>query len=169
MDENTDFENDELETEEEVSETRNPAREHQRKLEKELKQAKQDSKAKDAELSEAKAAQRELALMKAGIDTSSGAGKLFAKAYEGELTQEAITAQAEEYGLIATSQTSEVKQELAQLGKVAQASSGSNPGTVPATVFEDIRNATSQAEVLAAYAKHGLSLSTEEPGPIYTL
>ena len=169
MDENTDFENDELENEEEVSETRNPAREHQRKLEKELKQARQDSKAKDSELAEGLAARRELALMKAGIDTSSGSGKLFAKAYEGELTQDAIKAQAEEYGLIATSQTSEVANELAQLGRVAQASSGSNPGTVPATAIDDIRSATSEAEVLAAIAKHGLSLSAEAPGAFYAL
>lgn len=170
MDENTDFENDDLElNDEEVSESRNPAREHQRKLEKELKQAKAEKRDLEAKNAEAQAAKRELALLKAGIDTESGQGKLFAKAYDGELTVEAIKAQAEEYGLIATSQTNEVKEELAQLGRVAQASSGSNAGTVPNSAVEDIRKATSADEVLAVFAKHGLSLSTEEPGQPYSI
>lgn len=54
--------------------------------------AKDGSKAKR----EADALKRELALTKAGIDTDSAIGKLFAKGYEGELTADAVkTAWAE--------------------------------------------------------------------------
>lgn len=170
MNENTEFENDELETtDEEQGESRNPAREHQRKLEKELKQAKADKRDLETKNAEGLAARRELALIKAGIDTESGQGKLFAKAYDGELTVEAIKAQAEEYGLIATSQTTEVKEELAQIGRVAQASSGSNAGSTPNSAVDDIKNAQTAEEVLAVFAKHGLSLSTEAPGQPYSI
>lgn len=48
---------------------------------------------------EAEALRRELAFAKAGIDTDSKAGKMLLKSYEGELTVEAIKAEAEEIGL----------------------------------------------------------------------
>lgn len=41
---------------------------------------------------EAEAARRELALLKAGVDTDSPVGKLFAKSYDGELTVDAVKA-----------------------------------------------------------------------------
>lgn len=49
-----------------------------------------------AELEQAK---RELAFAKAGVDTESGVGALLFKAYDGELTVEAIKAQASELGI----------------------------------------------------------------------
>lgn len=48
------------------------------------------------------ATQRELALVKAGIDTDSPVGKMFAKAYDGELNTDAIKAAALEVGAIQT-------------------------------------------------------------------
>lgn len=44
--------------------------------------------------------QRELALTKAGVDTSTPTGKMFAKAYDGELDTEAIKTAATEVGAI---------------------------------------------------------------------
>lgn len=58
-----------------------------------LEQAAQ--KAKDME-----GVQRELAMTKAGIDTDTAMGKMFLKAYEGELTKEAVIAAAQEVGLL---------------------------------------------------------------------
>lgn len=58
-----------------------------------LEQAAQ--KAKDME-----GVQRELAMTKAGVDTDSPVGKMFLKAYEGELTKEAVIAAAQEVGLL---------------------------------------------------------------------
>ena len=44
--------------------------------------------------------QKELAMARAGIDTESKLGKMFFKTYEGELTKEAIAAEAQEIGLL---------------------------------------------------------------------
>lgn len=44
--------------------------------------------------------ERELAFVKAGIDTDSGTGKLLFKAYEGDLTPEAVKAAAVEAGIL---------------------------------------------------------------------
>lgn len=50
-------------------------------------------KALEAEVAEANTAKRELALMRAGVDLDNPVGKLFAKAYDGELDPEAIKTQ----------------------------------------------------------------------------
>lgn len=42
---------------------------------------------------------RELAFLKAGIDTENGVGKLLAKTYDGELDPESIKSYAQEYGI----------------------------------------------------------------------
>lgn len=55
--------------------------------------------AREAAEKERDDAKRELLLLKAGIDVSTGTGKLFAKAYDGDLTVEAMQAAAAEYGL----------------------------------------------------------------------
>lgn len=44
--------------------------------------------------------QRELMMTKAGIDTDTPMGKMFFKAYEGDLTKEAIATAAQEIGII---------------------------------------------------------------------
>jgi hypothetical protein len=46
-----------------------------------------------------KAAERRLAILKAGIDLDSPHGELFDKVYDGESTVEAVTAEANRYGL----------------------------------------------------------------------
>lgn len=52
-------------------------------------------------LAEAEEARRKLALIEAGIDLKSPTGQLFADAYKGDLTQEAIAEAAARYGVIA--------------------------------------------------------------------
>ena len=115
--------------------------------------------------SEADAAKRELALLKSGIDVNSPTGKLFAKSYEGELTAEAIKAEAEQYGLIPTSQTSEVKDDLSAIDRVSQASAGSQ-GFVAPTALDDIRNAEGDVnKILEILTKNGVPISNEQPQP----
>lgn len=46
----------------------------------------------NAHKAEAEAAKREIALLKAGIDTDTPLGAMFADAYKGELTKDAVTA-----------------------------------------------------------------------------
>lgn len=50
-------------------------------------------------VSENETLKRELAFLKAGVNTDTPIGQMFTKAYEGELTTEAIQAQASEVGL----------------------------------------------------------------------
>lgn len=57
---------------------------------------------------EAEALKRELAFAKAGIDTDTKAGKMLLRSYEGELTADAIKAEAEEIGLFKPQQTAPV-------------------------------------------------------------
>lgn len=56
--------------------------------------------------------QRELVFAKAGIDTDTKLGKMLLQTYDGELTKEAIIAEAQEIGLIESkSETPQVTQE----------------------------------------------------------
>jgi hypothetical protein len=60
-----------------------------------------------AEAEEAAAAKRELAFVKAGVDTDSPLGKLLLKGYSGELTAEAIKAEAISVGAIAAPESTD--------------------------------------------------------------
>lgn len=66
-----------------------------------IKALEADNKALREQVAEAAAARRKLALIEAGVDLNTPTGQLFAKAYDGELTVEAIKAQAEQYGVVA--------------------------------------------------------------------
>ena len=58
-----------------------------------IKALREAAEAGKAAQAEAEAAKRELALLKAGVDTESAVGKMFAKAYDGDLDTEAIKAE----------------------------------------------------------------------------
>lgn len=64
-----------------------------------VKKLRNELKARDKALTEANAAKRELAFVRAGIDTSTKLGQLFAKSFEGDLDVEAIKAEAKELGI----------------------------------------------------------------------
>lgn len=170
MADNDDFDNDELDEGSEQK-TPNPAREYQRRIEKENRALQDKLDAAEATAAKGSAAERELAFIKAGVDTSKGAAKLLLKTYEGDLSAEAIKAAAEEYDLIPTSEKAEVKQEIAGLKEVSQASSGSG-GSVAPTVFDDIKNAgktNNPDAVLAIARKLGVTISDETPGEFVSL
>lgn len=139
------------------------SRQFVRNLEKQAKAGKAAVREADEAKAEANAAKRELALMKAGIDLNSPTGKLFVKAYDGEISVEAIKAAAGEYGLIATSQIADVANDLASLDRVSQASSGST-ANVPPSVLDEIRNAQSPDEVLKLLAANNVSITRDQPG-----
>lgn len=99
-----------------------------------VKKLRGELKARDKELADAKSARRELAFLKAGIDTSTRLGQLFAKSFEGDVSDvEAIKAEATELGLIGqaaeTKETEEVgdtsAQERSALANNATADDGS--------------------------------------------
>lgn len=75
-------------------------------------------------------AQRELAFLKAGVDLDSPKGKLFAKAYEGELNAEAVKASAIEYEVIEPPKVESTltPEEIAEAEKAAAATAGAPAG-----------------------------------------
>jgi rRNA maturation endonuclease Nob1 len=159
-----DLDNEEvLDTEDEASEPSKDSRQFVRDLEKQAKAGKAAAREANEAKAEANAAKRELALMKAGINLDSPTGKLFVKAYDGEISVEAIKAAAGEYGLIPTSQTAEIQNDMAALDRVSQASSGSS-ATVPPSVLDEIRNAASPDEVLKLLVANNVNVSRDQPG-----
>lgn len=95
-----------------------------RKLEEEARAGREAKAEAEKAMAEATAARRELAFAKAGIDVESGPGKLFARAYDGDATPEAVKAAALEYGIIKPDVTPE---EVAAEQRVAAAASGGIP------------------------------------------
>lgn len=82
------------------------------------------AKAKDLEK-----AQRELVFAKAGIDTDTKLGKMLLQTYEGELTKEAIIAEAQDIGLFEkkTEEPEIPKEEKDSTKERQNLSSGANP------------------------------------------
>jgi hypothetical protein len=160
-----DYEDEEIldSTDENSGEPSKDSRQFVRKLEQEAKEGKRAKKEADEAKVEAQSAKRELALMKAGIDLESPTGKLFVKAYDGEISVEAIKAAAGEYGLIPTSQTAEIQNDMAALDRVSQASSGSTANIQP-SVLDEIRNAQSPDEVLKLLVANNVNVSRDQPG-----
>lgn len=70
-----------------------------RELRKDAKQAKKARAEANAKAEEAERLRRELAFVKAGIETDSRLGQMLFKSYDGELTAEAIKSFAAEVGL----------------------------------------------------------------------
>lgn len=111
--------------------------------------------ATDAETALA-AAQRELAFVKAGVDTSTKAGQLLFKAYDGDLSVDAIKAEAAELGLVQPAEEApaaeqvEVSDEEREAANVSQETSRTSPADVPQG--EDPRAVADQvaADILAA-------------------
>lgn len=100
--------------------------------------------------------QKEMAFTKAGIP-ETGAGALLRKAYEGDLTPEAIRRQAEEYQIFGQSahqetQSSNSDAELESMRRVAGAATGAG-GTPPVNVESAfsaaMANAQSESEAMA--------------------
>lgn len=77
-----------------------------------LKELRQQAEAGRKALAEAEAARRELAFIKAGVDTESKLGQLLMKTYDGELSPEAIKAEAEEIGAVKATTPPPEKTEL---------------------------------------------------------
>lgn len=155
-----DFDNEVVE-----EQTRNPARQYQRDLEKKNSRLQDEVDAAKASAAEALSIKKENAFLKAGItDLDKGVAKLFFKSYEGEMTPEAIKAAASAEGLdlIPTSERPEIAQELNDLASTsAIASSGA--GSTPPNEIQAIRSAKTPQEVIALAQKAGSSISNEQP------
>jgi hypothetical protein len=136
--------NDFDESSEEIQETRNPLRSRIKDLESEIKSMRQQA-------AEAEQAKRELAFVKAGIDTSDNAAKYFVKAYDGELTADAIMQAAVEARLLSapSQQTEDLQSEQNAWSRTNQVATGAGSSFQVPDIQTRIANATSEAEVLA--------------------
>ena len=123
-----------------------------------------EKRAKGAESAkaEAEAARRELAMLKAGIDLDTPQGKLFAKAYDGEASLEAVKAAAEEYGVI-QAMNAIPTEELDAIDRVSRA------GSVPSAPLSDdpfaaLNNAETPEQIIELLKKNGITIDNEQPG-----
>jgi len=125
---------------------KDPVRARMRQLEKELK-------VKEQELAEAAAARRELAFVKAGVPLDNPATKYFVKAYDGELTPEAIRSAAEEANFIQKTQVdaqSKTEQEAwNRVQKAQRAGETSEPVVDWNTKINQARNQDEVMQILA--------------------
>lgn len=134
-----------------------------RKLKQEAEEGRRAKQEAVEATSEAAAARKELAFLKAGIDLDSPQGKLFAKAYDGEPSLDAVKAAAQEYGLLDA--PSVPAEELAGHDRFAQASAGSSVSQTDDQVyFAELDKATTVEETLAVLAKAGITPEHDRPG-----
>lgn len=126
---------------------KDPVRARMRQLEKELK-------AKEQELAEAAAVKRELAFVKAGVPLDNPATKYFVKAYDGDLTPEAIRAAAEEANFIQKqAQEAQAKSEQDAWSRLQRASRAGESSEPVSDWASKINNARNQEEVMQILAQ----------------
>jgi len=123
----------------EEQEGRNPLRDRMRQLEAENAELK-------AQADAASSAARELAFVKAGIDPELPISKYFVKAYDGELSADAIREAGIEAGLLKDTQAESIKQEAGTWDRSNQMAAGSE-ADVPVDFVTRISQAKSAQEV----------------------
>jgi len=132
---------------------RNPVRDRMKQLETELAEVR-------AKAAEAEAAQRKLAFIEAGVDINTPTGKLFAKAYDGEFSLDAVKAAATEYGLIGeTPKVNADSVEQRAWTTAAQSHSTGAPAPGAGDIREAIRKARNPQELQAIMAQFQASQS----------
>jgi hypothetical protein len=134
--------NDYTDSEEEIQETRNPLRTRIKSLEEEIKSLRQNA-------VEAEQAKREMAFMKAGVDTSDPAAKYFVKGYDGELSIDAIKQAAVEARLSSPNVPEEMVSEQQAWSRTNQVAAGAGSASAVPDLQSRLDNAQTEAEVLA--------------------
>ena len=123
------------------ADSRNPLRARMKDLEAEVK-------ALRAERQQFEAERRELTFVKAGIDPADTKVKYFVKGYDGDLNPEAIRSAAIEAGFLSPDPQPETVSEQQAWQRTNQVAAGAG-NVQPPSIDDRIRNATSEAEVLA--------------------
>ena len=127
---------------------------------KDIRALERQAKAAQTAQAEATAARRELAFLKAGIP-DTGPGKLFVKAYDGELSADAIRAQAVEFGIL--EQTPSVPEdELAAHTRMTNTAAGAAPANAKVDIDAELRAAKNQTEVMEIIRRYDLRLPVEQ-------
>ena len=126
---------------------RNPVRQQLRNLEAKNKEL-------EAKLLQATEAQRKLAFVEAGVELNAPVSRYFVKAYDGEMTAEAISQAAQEANLIACTQPkAEIQAEQKAWDRVSKAKSFGESVDPEVDWNAKIRNAKNQDEVMQLLAQ----------------
>lgn len=120
---------------------KNPLRQHMKELEKEVQELRQLK-------MEAELAKKELAFAKSGIPMEHPMAKYFIKAYDGELTPEAIRGAASEAGLVAGAKPNPLREEADAWARSNQVAAGVNLSDEPVDWSARIAAATSEREIM---------------------
>jgi len=132
---------DDFENEDQVQESKNPFRARMKDLESEVKTLRETQQ-------EAQAMKRELAMLKAGVPVDDPASKYFVRAYDGELSVEAIKQAAIEARILASeTPAEEITAEREAWQRTNQVVAGAASASEPASWDARIRNAQSEQEV----------------------
>lgn len=135
-------EHDDFDNEDQVQESKNPFRARMKDLETENKTLREAA-------AEREAMKRELAMLKAGIPVDDPASKYFVRAYDGELTVDAIKQAAVEARILASeTPPQEIQAERDAWQRTNKVVAGASSATEPLSWNARIENATSEAEVL---------------------
>ena len=126
---------------------RNPVRQQLRNLEAKNKEL-------EAKLLQATEAQRKLAFVEAGVDLNAPVSRYFVKAYDGEMTAEAIRQAAQEANLIGVTQVKpDIQAEQNAWNRIQRASRASEQSDGPVDWNTKIQNAKNQDEVMQILAQ----------------
>ena len=136
----SEFDNYDSEDQIEESETRNPVRARMKQLEKETADLRK-------QVAEAEVAKRELAFVKAGLDPLQPMTKYFVKAYDGDLTPDAIRQAAVEAQLISPPQNQPSADEMQAWQRTNRVAAGSQTSQPPVDWTRRLNEATSPREV----------------------
>ena len=147
----SDIDNYDSEYQTEDSDTRNPVRARMKQLEKETADLRK-------QVAESEVAKRELAFVKAGIDPTSPMSKYFVKAYDGELSPEAIREAAVEAQLISPPDSKPSADEANAWSRTAKIGAGSQTAQPPVGWSRRLNEARSPQEVDAILAEARIAL-----------
>jgi hypothetical protein len=147
----SDIDNYESEYQTEDSDTRNPVRARMKQLEKETADLRK-------QVAESEAAKRELAFVKAGVDPASPMSKYFVKAYDGELSPEAIREAAVEAQLISPPDSKPSADEANAWSRTAKIGAGSQTAQPPVDWSRRLNEARSPQEVDAILSEARIAL-----------
>ena len=147
----SDIDNYDSEYQTEDSDTRNPVRARMKQLEKETADLRK-------QVAESEVAKRELAFVKAGIDPTSPMSKHFVKAYDGELSPEAIREAAVEAQLISPPDSKPSADEANAWSRTAKIGAGSQTAQPPVDWSRRLNEARSPQEVDAILAEARIAL-----------
>lgn len=126
-----------------------------RQLRSQAKEARDAKRAAQAAQEELAAVKREVEFRKAGIDPDDPKAKYFAKAYDGDLTAEAIRAEAEQAGILQAQEQQTPGDEQGAWQRTANAGQGATADGPKVDVMSELRAAKSPDEIAAIMERHG--------------